>query len=49
MKYKIWVNFQGGYYTTIEANSSDEALNIATDEADPFEVDGWDIDVEIED
>lgn len=50
MEYKVWVNFQGGYYTTVEANSPDEALDIAADEADAFEVgNGWDIDVEIED
>jgi hypothetical protein len=50
MEYKVWVNFQGGYYTTIEANNRDEALDIAAEEADPFEVaGGWDIDVEIED
>jgi hypothetical protein len=50
MEYTVWVNFQGGYYTTIEANSPDEALEIAENEADPFEVtNSWDVDVEIED
>lgn len=50
MEYKIWINFQGGYYTTIEANSPDEAVDIAIDEADVLEVGGdWDIDAEIED
>lgn len=45
-EYKIWVNFQGGYYTTIEADSRDEALDIAMEEADPFNIIAWDIDVE---
>lgn len=46
MEYKIWVNMQGGYYTTIEAGSRDEALDIAWDEADPINIIAWDVDVE---
>ena len=50
MEYTVWVNFQGGYYTTIEADNPAEAFEIAENEADPFEVcGGWDVNVEIED
>ena len=47
-EYRIWVNMQGGYYTTVEADSKDEALDIAMDEADAFNIIDWDIDVEAE-
>ena len=47
-EYRIWVNMQGGYYTTIEASSKDEALDIAIEEADAFSIIDWDIDVEAE-
>lgn len=45
-EYRVYVGMQGGYYTTIEANSLEEALNIAEEEADPFNIIAWDVNVE---
>lgn len=45
--YKIWVDVRGGYYVTIPADSLQEALDIAMDEADAFNVNEWDYDVEV--
>ena len=46
--YKIFVELTGGYYIEVEADSLDEALDIATEEADPFNIIAWDIEAEVD-
>ena len=48
MEYRVWVDLRGGYYTTIEANNPDEAMDLAIADADPFECMEWDIDADVE-
>ena len=43
-KYRIWVEIRGGYYTTIEAENFNEAIDIAIKNADPYNVQDWDYD-----
>jgi hypothetical protein len=43
--YTVWVNFSGCAKYTIEANSEDEAREIAMEDADAFDCDAWDYDV----
>ena len=45
-EFRLWVELRGGYYTNVEANDLNEAIDIAIAEADPYESDDWDIDVE---
>jgi hypothetical protein len=45
-EFKLWVEVRGGYYTNVEADSLEEAIDIAMDEADFLEVDEWDYAVE---
>lgn len=47
--YKIWVEICGGYYTNVEAESFDKAIDIAIGNANPYEVMNWDYDAEITD
>ena len=42
--YRIWVDIRGGYYTKVEAENLDEAIEIAIDDADPYRVNEWDYD-----
>lgn len=44
--YNVLVRFTGYVDMEIEADSEDEAREIAAVEADAFEVDGWDVDIE---
>lgn len=47
-KYRVFVSYNGGYVTTVYAESEAEAYDIAIDEADESLVDGFDIDAEVE-
>ena len=44
--YNVLVRFTGYVDMEIEADSEDEAREIAACDADAFEVDGWDVDIE---
>ena len=46
MKYKVWISFSGCAAYDIEADSEDEARDIAMEEADPFDCDAWDFGVD---
>ena len=45
-KYKVWISFSGCYGYDIEADSEEEARNIAIEEADANDCDSWDYDVD---
>lgn len=42
--YRLYVELKGGYYTNVEADSFDEAIDIAIADADPYNIIDWDID-----
>ena len=44
--YNVLVRFTGYVDMEIEADSEDEAREIAACDADAFEVDGWDVDID---
>lgn len=48
MIYKVWVNFSGCERYEIEANSPDEARDIAIEQADIHDCLEWDYEAEIE-
>ena len=49
-KYKVWINFSGCAAYDIEADSEDEARDMAIEKAEPFDCDSWDYEVdEVED
>lgn len=43
--YTIWVNFSGCARYEVEANSAEEACDIAIEEADIFDCCAWDYDI----
>lgn len=45
-RYKVWINFSGCAAYDIEADSEDEARDIAMEEADESDCDSWDYDVD---
>lgn len=49
-EYKVWVSIRGGYYTTIDANSANEAEEIVLHDVDLLkfeELEYWSADVEV--
>jgi hypothetical protein len=45
-KYKVWISFSGCAAYDIDADSDEEARNIAMEEADADDCDEWDYDVD---
>ncbi len=45
-KYEVWVNFSGCAKYVVEAESSAEAREIALSEADAFDCDEWDYELD---
>lgn len=45
-KYKVWISFSGCAAYGIEADSEDEARDMAMEEADISDCDSWDFDID---
>lgn len=45
-KYKVWISFSGCAAYDIEADSEDEARDMAMEEADTLDCDSWDLEVD---
>lgn len=45
-KYKVWISFSGCAAYDIEADSAEEASNIAMEEANANDCEEWDYDVD---
>jgi hypothetical protein len=45
-RYKVWICFSGVVAYDVEANSEDEARDIAMEQADAFDCDSWDYEVD---
>ena len=45
-KYKVWISFSGCAAYDIEADSEDEARDMAMEEADTSDCDSWDFEVD---
>ena len=45
-KYTVWISFSGWYAYNVEADSEEEARDIALEEADVEDCDSWDYNVE---
>lgn len=46
MRFEVWVTMGAAVRVIVEADSEEEARDLAIETADPFDVDGWDFDVD---